>query len=166
MDPKVRKSTWCVRCSVRLNRSRRIDLAMMSWNQVPCCQSGTQITSHITLHHITSPHHIATTHHITSYQPSHHLHITSHHPSHHLHITSHIKSGIQKEVLKQKRIVSRKWMIPVWNRSAEIDDSSMVPREAVLESSRNAHSAFLYSHMEVLVYCRSARTQTYNSKAV
>ena len=66
------------------------------------------ITSRITLHHITSPHHIATTHHITSYQPSHHLHITSHHPSHHLHITSHIKSGIQKEVLKQKRIVSRK----------------------------------------------------------
>ena len=78
MDPKVRKSTRCVRCSVRLNRSRRIDLAMMSWNQVPCCQSGTQITSHITLHHITSPHHIATTHHITSYQPSHHLHITHH----------------------------------------------------------------------------------------
>ena len=30
-------------------------------------------------------------------------------------------------------------MIPAWNRSAEIDDSSMVPREAVLEYSRNAH---------------------------
>ena len=95
--PKVKKEIEC----------KRLEAVALA-HHITSQSTSHHITSRITLHHITSPHHIATTHHITSHQPSHHLHITSHHPSHHLHITSHIKSGIQKEVLKQKRIVSRK----------------------------------------------------------